>query len=468
MGSLNFGSLPFWGFVLSVICIYWILPRNFRNHWLLIASLFFYVSWGIWYLVALCSVILLNYCAGQLFTRTRNKTWLWIGLAGDLALFGVLKFLASAYGYTFIKIIYPYPLEAEFTALLLPVGFSFYILQALSYLIDLSRQQPERETSFVEFALYLAYFPKLLAGPIERPMTFFSRLQQSYHFDLENMGKAIGYILVGLLRKIVIANTLSLLRPMNLFSNTASFSLLEKFVWLVVFGIVLYNDFAGYSNIARGLSMMFGIELTQNFRQPFFASSISDFWNRWHISLSNWFRDYIFFPLQRFFRRNSINQTLIIFLAPLFTMLISGLWHGLSLSMLFWGGLHGVFLAAEQLLFRNNKKRSPLINVFTTFLLVTLAWVPFSATKLQTALLYFPQAFSFPPFSFDWILMPDILLLGSFSFLLDYLEEKAGTSLYFMNWPFIRRTWAIAIVLLLLVLFSRTTTDMSGFVYQGF
>jgi D-alanyl-lipoteichoic acid acyltransferase DltB (MBOAT superfamily) len=466
-------SLQFAVFTALVLAAYALLSRRVQNLWLLAASYIFYLTWGWQFAATLAGLTIFNYLLGQRIATTQNaRILLWIGIGLNASALLLLKVLIGPYGDSLIATL---RLPAVTSTLLLPIGFSFYILQAISYLVDLSRTPKLAAASLADFALYLAYFPKLLSGPIERPSAFFAQLAKERQVNNATFGRGLGLILIGLLRKVVISDQLRLFHPADLFSKPAEFVFSEKLLGLFVFAFILYNDFAGYSAIVRGVSLLFGIDLTVNFKQPFFANSFSDFWNRWHISLSAWLRDYIFFPLRRSMVKASLPQNLTIIFPPMVTMLASGLWHGSYLSMLFWGGLHGLYLVFQEFVLNRlfpKDKDSPLrqtILVAFVFVLTSLAWIPFGASSLGSAFIYFKSFL--PPYHFAPL--PDFFFfdLGFPLFLslfIDWQEYRINNVDFFMQWKPALQAGALALVLLLLLLFSVSGTDLSGFVYQGF
>jgi D-alanyl-lipoteichoic acid acyltransferase DltB (MBOAT superfamily) len=460
-------SLPFLILSLAALAGYHLLPRRWRNLWLLAASYGFLFTFGWSYALALAALTGFNYVLA--LRLPVQKAWLWPALGLNLASFGLLKFLSGPYGTVFANLLAP-GLAPGWTAALLPVGFSFYILQAISYLVDVSRGQLQPETRLIHFALYLAYFPKLLAGPIERAKTFLPQLDSPRPLDSSGLGRGLGLILLGLLRKLVIADHLAALRPAGLFTQPADFSPLTRASWIIIFAFTLYNDFAGYTSMVRGLSAWFGIELSPNFRQPFFASTVTDFWKRWHISLSSWLRDYLFYPLQRWMLQNRIPRGLVNLLTPLMTMLASGFWHGAYLSMLLWGGLHGLYLALEQLL----RLRPPVDSrwkltaaTLLTLTLTTLAWIPFTAASTASARFYLSGLWHLTG-AIDLTLLPDFFLLTIFSLWLDRQEISSAREDFFMVWSPSAQAWGLGAALFLLVLFLGSAANLAGFVYQGF
>lgn len=449
-------SLPFLIFALVVILVYSRLTRPAQNIWLLAASYAFYLTWGWGYALALLGLTALNYLIAQKLGQNAptKMRWLWVGIFLNGGSLIALKALTSPYAL----------LNLNTTATLLPIGFSFYSLQAISYLVDVSRGQITPERNPIHFALYLAYFPKLLSGPIEKAGKFIPQLQQERRVDNAKLGSALGLILIGLLRKLVIADALTAIRPADLFSNPTGYSTLERVIWLLVFAFTLYNDFAGYTSIVRGLSALLGIELSPNFAQPFFARTFGEFWNRWHITLSVWLRDYIFFPLRRWMLQKRAPGWLALTAPPLLTMLISGYWHRAFLPMLVWGGLHGISQIVEQKI-RPPRNASAMLIIFP---FVTLAWIPFAASDFSTALSYFqgflpPYGFAFPPTA--WI---NIIAALLFSLTLDWQEFRAASDVYYLRWTPHQQMLAVFAALLILLLFAGGGPNISNFVYQGF
>jgi len=399
-----------------------------------------------------------------------GKTWLRLGMIINVALFIALKLISSAYGVTLVNFLGCKISDESHLAFLLPVGFSFYILQAISYLIDVSRGQIKPVSNFVNFSLYLAYFPKLLSGPLERAGQFIPQLERAREVKNRQIGHGLGLILVGLLRKLVIADGLSALRPSGILAKPFEYSIVEHVVWLIVFAFILYNDFAGYTSIVRGISMMMGIELSKNFSQPFFANSFGDFWNRWHITLSAWLRDYIFFPLRRWCMRRKFSSWVILAVPPLLTMIASGYWHGATFAMLFWGGLHGIYQIVEQKFRKNShpEEMYHVISVVLIFIFVGLAWIPFASTSFFSALRY--MRVFLPPYRFDFSLPVFINIIAalSLSLSLDWQEFKTSSHSYFLEWPTNKQSKVVFISLLVLVLFAGSSPDVSNFIYQGF
>ena len=457
-------SLPFLLFAAVTLAVYYLLARKAQNIWLLLASYFFYVTISWKYALVLLAVTALNYFIGR---KAASRNWLALGIGLDVASLASLKLIAGPYGPRLVGSIAP-----EALSLLLPIGFSFYILQAISYLIDIHRGQADSADDFVDFALYLSFFPKMLAGPIERPARFLAQLKADRRVDGVAFARGLGLILVGIVRKVVLADRLIAFIPKDVFANPTAFSALEKCIWFLVFTFGLYNDFAGYTSIVRGLGVLMGIELGPNFRQPFFSNSFSDFWSRWHISLSFWFRDYVFFPLRRWMVGHKWPHVLTIILPPLLTMLASGYWHGAYATMLLWGGLHGLYLAIEQLL-KINAAHSPSrwrrwFYMFVVFFFTSLAWIPFASTSLRAALSYIVGLFAFSGNITSFIPVPDLLAIAAFTLWLDWQEHHHDSEAFFLKWTPAAQTWGFVAAIWLLFLFLGPQAGVVRFVYQGF
>lgn len=467
MKPIEIISVEFFALAAATILVYHLLASRAQTIWLLAVSLLFYAAWSPSHLVILIGFTGLNYGAGLWIEKTRSKFLLASAVTLNAASLLTLKLVAGPYGASLLE-----QLEASaWTGLLLPVGFSFYVLQNISYLTDVYRGQIQAERDVIHFGLYAAYFPKLLAGPIERAGNFLRQLAARRAVDRHDIEQGLYLILSGLLRKIVIADHLNKLQPADIFTSPLNYSSVERVVSLLIFTFVLYNDFAGYTSIVRGVSCLMGIHLSPNFRQPFLARSFSDFWTRWHISLSEWLRDYIFFPARRWLLSAKWAGGLGWVVPPMLTMLVSGIWHGASLALVFWGFLHGLYLIVEQaaqqfkLLPRNGfgqRLYSGLV-----FLLVTLAWIPFNTPSVRSAGRFLIGLL--PPYSasFNLLILPDFLLI-LLSFWLDGQEQKYRDPAFPRHWRPFAQAVGTAIAVILVYFFASAGNDISRFVYQFF
>ena len=467
MKPLEIVSLDFFIFTTITLVIYHVLAPRAQVIWLLVVSCFFYATWSISHLAVLFFFAILNFSLARQIEKTRSQTLFTAGLILNLGSFFSIKLLAGPYGGRLLDALN----QSAWEAIILPVGFSFYSLQLISYLTDVYRGQIKSTDDFVHFVLYLVYFPKILSGPIERAKIFLPQLQKDRRVDNDAIEQGIYLIILGLLRKIVIADHLSRLRPANIFSQPESYTPLERMIWVIIYAFILYNDFAGYTSIIRGISCFFGIHLSPNFRQPFFSASFSNFWTRWHISLSEWLRDYIFYPARRWLMPLRINWLAVV-VPPLATMLFSGFWHGASLALLFWGFLHGLYLIFEQILHQMNlfpkKVSSSQLYKISVFVLITLAWIPFNTPSVRSAGRYFVGLFKPYSGSFDHFILPDLILLIFLSLWLDWQEGRHNDLAFPRKWSSTAQTWGTALAIILIVLFASEGNDLSHFVYQFF
>jgi len=470
MRPIEIVSPEFLILTLITVAVTWALAPRQRSTWLLLVSCAFYASWGLSYLAVLVVLVMFNYWLANQIQKEKSRLLFITGLALNALSLLLLKALSGPYGFNLFTRLASEEQAIELTSILLPIGFSFYVLQVISYLTDVYRGQIPAEKNIIHFALYMAYFPKLLAGPIERAKSFLPQVQNPRVIERGSIEQGLYLILLGLLRKIAIADRLSLLRPADVFSAPENYSSVELCIWLLVFAFALYNDFCGYTSIVRGVSSLLGIELSPNFKQPMFSRSFSDFWTRWHISLSEWLRDYIFFPARRWLMRKRWNRWLAMLIPPLVTMLVSGYWHGAYFTMITWGLLHGLYLAVEQILGHYKLIRGWFAKLYPglVFIGVTLAWIPFNASGLGAATKYLSGIIFPNPSEINASLLPDLLIPVLLSLWLDWQEHKQEDLAFPRKWKASAQAWGTAIAILFLILMSGTGTDLSGFVYQGF
>ena len=468
MKPIEIVSVDFFILAGITIFVYYLLAPHAQTVWLLAISYFFYATWSLSHLAILIFFTCLNFFLAHQIEKNRSQLLFIFDILINVGSLVTLKMLTGPYGAGLLEQIETLTL----TGILLPIGFSFYVLQSISYATDVYRGQIKAERDFVHFALYLAYFPKILAGPIERANKFLPQLSNERVVDKNTIEQGLYLILLGLVRKIIIADHLSLLQPADIFSNSENYLSLERIIWLLVFAFAIYNDFAGYTSIIRGVSCLLGIQLSQNFQQPFLARSFSDFWARWHISLSEWLRDYIFFPIRRLLMSLKWPSWTAWMIPPILTMLISGFWHGAYLALIFWGFIHGLYLIIEQGLqrFKLLPKAGFNLRLYSSlvFILTTFAWIPFNTPSVRSAGRYFLGLL--PPYSasFNLLLLPDLPLLIFLSFWLDKQEQRHSDLAFPRKWSKQTQSWGIAIAIILLYLFFSTGNDISQFVYQFF
>lgn len=409
-----FNSFHFLIFFPIVVLIYFIIPRKLRYLWLLAASYYFYMSWNARYAVLIALSTVITWISGLLLERFSSRgARKWVLACSFFANLGILFFFKyfgffidnfnRIAGHLGIAI-----LDNPFD-LLLPVGISFYTFQALGYTVDVYRGDTAAEKNPFRYALFVSFFPQLVAGPIERSKVLLTQLKNIEHIRLFSLADdksfnriASGFILMvwGLFQKMVIADRVSILVD-QVFGNSYCYGTFELLAGVLGFALQIYCDFNGYSTIAVGAARVMGFTLTDNFDTPYFAVSISDFWHRWHITLSTWFRDYLYIPLggNRRGRLKKYRNLMITFLA-------SGLWHGAAWNYVVWGGLHGIYQILGDMINPLKERSLKLLRVDTsvfsyrlgqvlcTFCLTCFAWIFFRAKSFLSALLYIRRLFT--------------------------------------------------------------------------
>ena len=386
-----FNSVHFLIFFIVVFIAYFAMPHKYRWQLLLYSSCYFYMVFMPVYILILGFTIVVDYFAGIYIEETegkRRKLFLIFSLIaniGVLSLFKYYNFINENISQTLLQL--GYVNRIPNLSILLPVGLSFHTFQAMSYTIEVYRGNFKAERHFGIYALYVMFFPQLVAGPIERPQNVLHQFYEKHEFDINRIVLGLRKILWGLFKKVVIADRLSMYVN-SVFDNYLSHSGISLLTGTIFFAVQIYCDFSGYSDIALGTAEVLGYKLMVNFKRPYFATSIQDFWSRWHISLSTWFRDYLYIPLggNRVAAWKWYRNLMIVFV-------VSGLWHGANWTFIVWGALHGIYLISGVLW----KKYGPSFTLFshqglTYFLhstltigLVIIAWVYFRATSLTQA-----------------------------------------------------------------------------------
>ena len=387
---MNIISLGFLAFVLLTAAVYYLLPLKLRPFWLLAASLFFYIYADIRYLLFLLASILSCYAGARAIQgRTgRKKLVLLLVLLFNLGLLACVKFLP--YSLNLLGLVLGRELPQP--RLLVPLGISFYTLQALSYLIDVYRGEIRCERRLWSFALYMSFFPIIMQGPICRYSQLSPQLSSPHRLDYRQLKFGAQLMLWGFFKKLVIADRAGLLVN-QVFDNYEAYAGLSVFLAMCLYTFQLYADFSGCVDISRGVSSMLGISLPDNFRRPLFSQSIQEFWRRWHISLSSWFRDYVYIPLGGN-RKGQFRK----YLNVLLVFALSGIWHGVGMNYLFWGLLHGVYQVTGALSRRpreavlrrlglsRNSRALTLPRQLFCFLLVSFAFLFFRAPGLMAGM----------------------------------------------------------------------------------
>lgn len=391
-----FNSIAFAIFLPIVFCIYWIVPHKFRCIVLLVASYYFYMSWNPKYVVLILSTTAVSYLAAILIEKKRETISPKIFVAGStIFCLGVLFFFKyfNFFGETVSEIasIFAIQLHPIALNLLLPVGISFYTFQTMSYVFDVYQGRVKAEHNFVVYATFISFFPQLVAGPIERTNNLMPQIKSEKRFDYNLAMYGARQILWGLFKKIAVADVVAVYVD-SAYKDLARCTPFDLCIAILFFTIQIYCDFSGYSDIAIGTAKLFGINLMKNFDSPYFSISVREFWSRWHISLSTWFRDYVYIPLGGS-RCSKLRTNINIMI----TFLISGLWHGANWTYIFWGGMHGLAQVFENLIGRKrNNKKSVIVKIIlwlVVFAFCNLAWVFFRAESIGDALYVIKNAF---------------------------------------------------------------------------
>jgi alginate O-acetyltransferase complex protein AlgI len=419
-----FNSLQFLIFFVIVSLLYYSLNHRGRIWLLLLGSCYFYLAFKPIYIFILLITILVDYFAGIWIGKAQGKKRLLllvlslitnIGFLGFFKYFNFLNGNLSALLGVF-QIQNPLP----FYEYLLPIGLSFHTFQAMSYTIEVYRGNQKPEKDFVIYSLYVMFYPQLVAGPIERPQNLLPQFHTYFKYDFENIKAGLMLMAWGMFKKVVIADRLSQMVD-YCYDQPQAHSGLTLLVASIFFSIQIYCDFSGYSDIAIGAARLMGFKLMNNFDAPYLSKSIGEFWRRWHISLSTWFKDYLYIPLGGS-RVSDVRKYFNYFIV----FLISGFWHGAAWTFIIWGGLHGFFQVVGDLknkIFKNKLPSIPLLSMFSTFGLVMLAWVFFRAKGIHNALVIlkkmliptanytdFNMPFTSPEFIFCWVLIAVLFL----------------------------------------------------------
>ena len=471
-----FHSATFVVFFAAVFLIYWRLEHRAQNHLLLAASMLFYGSWNYQLLPLIVASASIDYCAGIFIhaseDQRRRKALLLLSLCSNLGLLGVFKYY-DFFVESFNELMGVFGLSAsvESLSLILPVGISFYTFQSMSYTIDVYRGKLEPCRQYLDFLLYVSFFPQLVAGPIERAVRLLPAVQKPRR-PLSTTGAVDGIklICVGYFQKVAVADVMASIVD-AVYTRPADYDSLTILMATYAFAIQIYCDFSGYSKIARGTARLLGFELMINFQQPYFATTVTEFWRRWHISLSTWLRDYLYIPLGG--NRKGTGRT---YVNLLITMLLGGLWHGASWNFVIWGGLHGGYLAVHKFMLQMSGGQQPRVgplrrwlSILATFHLVVFTWVFFRSSSWETTKTIFSQLGKATHHVGSGF--ATVALYGLVTLALDaFLERHSRSGQRAMLTLFSRR-WALetaAVTLLVLVTMFIGTNDEVPFLYFQF
>jgi len=481
-----FNSLNFAIFLPVVFAIYWfVLQKNFRlqNCLLLLSSYFFYACWDWRFLFLLLFSTVLDYYTGIKMHESTNlrmkKFWFWLSISVNLGFLGVFKyynFFAESMAEALTGI--GFQVNPWTLAVILPVGISFYTFHGLSYVIDIYKDRIKPEKNFIDYSVFVSFFPLLVAGPIERATHLLPQIQRKRVFDYARATDGLRQILWGLFKKMVIADNCAQFAN-EIFGTSSEQPGIMLALGAIFFTFQIYGDFSGYSDIALGTARLFGIELLKNFNFPYFSRDIAEFWRRWHISLSTWFRDYLYIPLGGSKGGNwmRVRNTFIIFL-------VSGFWHGANWTFIAWGFLNALFIMPS-ILFATNRRNldtvaqgrilpnlKELLQMLVTFFLTTTSWIFFRAESIGHAFSYISRMFSKSLFSMpntngEKGLMINLILIAVFLLIEwqgrenNYAIEHVGRNLYRPV------RWAMySVVIFIIALYMQT--NESPFIYFQF
>jgi alginate O-acetyltransferase complex protein AlgI len=423
-------------FLLLVVLIYWLLPaHHWRKLFLLMASYIFYALFDVRFTVLLFGLSIAVYLLGGRIASSRHRrfyAWLSVGLnLGVLGLFKYAGFFLSsaAAGFQLLGV----PIVPPALRFLLPVGLSFYTFQAIAYTTEIYRGTARPTPRILDFGLSMAFFPKLIAGPLVQPFEFQHQIKtQTSRPSAVAVRNALALLLTGLTKKVLIADSLASLsdvayRASALSSASGLFPSPLYWAGFYLYAIQIYADFSGYTDIARASANLLGFSLPENFRQPYFADSIADFWSRWHMTLTRWFREYLFQPLSRFLLISTKRRFRkgVQVLANLTTMTLIGLWHGAAWTYVAWGFWHGTLISIERFFnLRPRGRWSRWIRGILTFHLVGIGWVLFRAESFANAGRYIVGIFSLQQVVWLPRFLPPVLLAGALTLLIDLISAN--------------------------------------------
>lgn len=438
-----FNSVEFLVFFLVVSILYFRLPQKGRWIMLLAASCFFYMFFKAIYILILFFTIVIDYYAGILIENEQDPkkrkfflSWSIVANVGVLAFFKYFNFLNGNLSGLLTWMGYENPVP--YLSILLPIGLSFHTFQAMSYTIEVYRGNQKAERHFGIYALYVMFYPQLVAGPIERPQNVLHQLKEYHKFDYYLFKSGLNLMLWGFFKKLVVADRLAVYVG-KVYGDPTYYDALQIAIATLFFAIQIYCDFSGYSDIAIGAARTMGIDLMTNFNRPYFSTSIREFWSKWHISLSTWFRDYLYIPLggnRVAFSKQIFNFSLV--------FMISGLWHGANWTYIVWGALHAIYIVTFMILnkygalnFKHNFITKTLC-IIITFLLVDYAWIFFRANTVHDAFYISTKLFTgnwslsgYKPFEdFGTISILISILVVAYTLVVEYYTEPRTTGTF--------------------------------------
>lgn len=474
-----FNSLQYAIFLPVVFAIYWWLPHKYRWALLLAAGCYFYMSLKPEYIVLLAATTVVSYAAGLYIEKTTDDPYRKAALLAALLVCLFILFIFKYFNFfsrslTALTAGFSHPVHPVTLKLMLPVGISFYTFKTLSYVIDVYKRKIPAERHFGIYAAYVSFFPQLTAGPIDRPGTLIPRIREEKHFNYDRASYGLKLMAWGYFKKLAIADAAAT------YVDTAYMTLdgctgLDLLMAVFLFTVQIYCDFSGYTDIAAGSAGLLGIDVTKNFNSPYFAGSIKEFWSRWHISLSTWFRDYVYIPLG-----GNRCSTLKRDRNLLVTFLLSGLWHGADWTFVVWGGIHGIGQIIEDHLCSGRKKGESRLSGFAAraavFAFCNAAWIFFRADSIKDAFyiiktlvldLRYPSRFRQSTLGLDHPGFIQLLFLIAVLAVYDHASLKTDV----IRWISGKRgpvRWTVYILIIWVILAFMPTTGNSEFIYFKF
>ncbi len=472
-----FNSFIFFIFLGIVFPIFYFLPtKTSKNLFLLVVSYIFYGYWDWHFCLLLALTTIIDYYVGKaLFNISdpkKRKLLLTLSLVTNLGVLGFFKYFNFFVGsFQDLCSLFGFTLDSLHLNIILPVGLSFYIFHNISYIMDIYRNKIKPADNLVDFGLFVVFFPQLVAGPIGRASALLPQLQKKLSPTREQIRAGVVLIISGLFRKVMIGDTSGRYVD-HIFGHLEAYKSLEIICGLILFTVQIYADFSGYSHIARGTAKLFGVELMKNFEQPYLARNIGEFWNRWHISLSTWLRDYLYIPLGG----NRMGKTRT-YINLMITMILGGLWHGASWNFVVYGALHGVYLSVHRMFFDHSKVKpekiktlSPgvILSILFTFILVTFSRIFFRSTSWETTELFFSRVFNWESSEYAGWFITTTLTYVVITFALDILEYATGKHTYLLSIKSKPLKYGLLSGVLMFTLFFMFQTKTSPFLYFKF
>lgn len=474
-----FNSFDYLFFLPIVFILYWFFAKKsikLQNILLLLSSYLFYATWDWKFLFLLIFSTLLDYFTGLKMARSstvQNKRfWFWLSISVNLGFLGVFKYY-NFFITSFAEALGRFGLEAHFSTLqiILPVGISFYTFHGLSYVIDIYKNRIEPEKNFLDYAVFVCFFPLLVAGPIERATHLLPQIQSKRTFIYSKAVDGLRQILWGLFMKIVVADNCAIVVN-EIFKDQSHYNAPSLIIGAVLFAFQIYGDFSGYSNIALGSAKLFGIDLLKNFAFPYFSRDIAEFWRRWHISLSSWFKDYLYIPLggSKGGKWMQIRNTLIIFV-------VSGFWHGANWTFIIWGFLNALYIM-PLVIFNLNRKNTNTVaegrllpnmkefcQIIFTFAITVIAWVFFRSRTVADAFDYVGRIFTFNNYGWPQTDSKPFIFIAVLV-IVEWFQRNKDHGLQIDNIKNILVRWSIYAVLILIILIFGANSD--SFIYFQF